>query len=787
MQVTHKNGIEDTGSNVFTDMLFRYLPYWPLFVCLFIVSLSGAWLYLRYTLPVYETTATILVKDEKKGVDDANLMAQLDLFGSKKLVENEIEVINSRMLMRQVVKNLFLYAPVTYKGKFRAVPAYVLSPVMVQVYKPDSLIPEKKVFFTYDATKKEVAIGNKHFPLNEWGTDSLNRIRFVANPNYEAPEDDRPLFFSLVDVREIATGLLNGLKVSQATKLSSVIDLKITDFVPKKGEDVLNSLIDVYNRAAVNDKNGLAANTLKFINERLNLVVTELDSVELGIQKYKTQEGIVDISAQGQQYLQSVGANDEKLSQVNVQLAVMDQVERYVESKTDQPGIVPSTFGVEDPVLTQLLAKLYDLEVQYEGLRKTTAENNPILLSIRNEIDKIKPNILENIRTLRHNLEAGKGNLSGTSSQYAAVLKKLPQKERGLVEISRQQTIKNGIYSFLLQKREETALSYNSAVADTRVVDTAYSGPKPVSPKTTLIYLFASIFAIGGGVLLIAIREVLNQSIVFRSEIEQYTSVPVIGEIMFENTDNPIVIEEGRRTAIAEQFRQLRTSLAYIGVNNRKKKILLTSTISGEGKSFLAANLAISLGLTNKKVVLLEMDLRKPKLSQLFNVSREVGLTNYFIGNKEADHIIKSTAINKNVFIIPSGAIPPNPSELILNGRLEELLTYLETIFDYIIIDTAPVSPVTDAYILSPMCDATIYVVRHGVTPKAAIKMLDENIRMRTLKNMAIIFNGVKNRGIGQYGYGYGYGYGGNYGYGEDEGKKAKKSSKSARKEGKEK
>lgn len=778
MQVTHKNGIEENGGNVFADLLYKYLPYWPLFLALFVISVSGAWLYLHYTLPTYETSATILVKDEKKGVDDANLMAQLDLFGSKKLVENEIEVINSRMLMRQVVKSLSLYAPVTAKSSIKSIPAYVSSPVSVEVREPDSLFPEKQVFFSYDLRKKVVTIDDKQYPLNQWFSDSLNTIRFIANSNYEAPEEEKPLFFSLISVKEITDKILSGLKVAQATKLSSVIDLKLNDVVPKRAEDILNGLIHVYNRAAIDDKNALASNTLKFINERLGLVVSELDSVELGIQRYKTDEGIIDITAQGQMYLDNVGVNDQKLSQIEVQLAVMDQVEKYVQSKSDQPGIVPSTFGVDDPVLTQLLGKLYDLEVQYEGLRKTTAENNPLLLSIRNEIDKIKPNILENIHSLRKNLEAGKGNLAGTSSQYASVLKKLPQKERGLVEISRQQTIKNGIYSFLLQKREETALSYNSAVADTRIVDNADSSIHPVSPKGMLIYMFAVVIAVAGGAFLIAIREVMNQSIIFRAEIEQYTSVPVIGEIMQEVSENQIVIADGQRSVIAEQFRQLRTSLAYIGINNRKKRILLTSTISGEGKSFLAANMAVSLGLTNKKVVLLEMDLRKPKLSELFNVSREVGLTNYFIGNKEADHIIKSTTVNKNVFIIPSGAIPPNPSELILNGRLEELLTYLETIFDYILIDTAPVAPVTDAYILSPMCDATLYIVRHGVTPKAAIKMLDESIRMRTLKNIAIIFNGVKSRGVGQYGYGYGFGYGGNYGYEEDN-KNQKKSKKS--------
>jgi len=782
MQVTHKNGIEDKEGNVVRELLFRYLPYWPLFLILLVVCGFGAWLYLRYATPIYEVAATILVKDEKKGVDDANLMEQLDLFGSKKLVENEIEIIKSRMLMHEVVNNLSLYAPVTYKGRIKSSSGYIISPISIQVRNPDSLVPEKKVFFTYDSLKKEVVIGDKRYPLNQWVADSLNELRFIPNPNFVPTSVEKPLFYSLVDTRAVTDQLIDGLKISQAAKLASVIDLTLRDPIPKRGEDILNSLIAGYNKAAINDKNALAANTLKFINERLGLVVLELDSVERGIQKYKTNEGIIDLSAQGQLYLDNVGANDQKLSQINVQMAVMDQVEKYVLSKNDQPGIVPSTFGVEDPVLTQLLAKLYDLEVQYEGLRRTTAENNPILLSLRNEIDKMKPNILENVRNLRHNLEAGKGNLSGTSNQYASILKKLPQKERGLVEISRQQSIKNGIYSFLLQKREETALSYNSAVADTRIVDNANSGVVPVSPKRSLAYLVAIFAAIAVGAGLIAIREVLNQNIIFRTEIEQYTTVPVIGEVMQENSSSPFVIEEGRRTFIAEQFRQLRTSLAYIGINNRKKRILVTSTIGGEGKSFISSNMAVSLALTDKKVVLLELDLRKPRLSPLFNVSREVGLTNFFIGNKEADHIIKSTEINKNLFIIPSGAIPPNPSELIMNGKLEELLTYLDTIFDYIIIDTAPVSPVTDAYLISPLCDATLYIVRHGVTPKMYIKNLDENTRMSALKNLAIIFNGVKNRGVGANSYGYGYGYTTNKDYGYGEPAKSRKKEKKIKK-----
>jgi tyrosine-protein kinase Etk/Wzc len=776
MRVTHKNGIEDQEENIFSQLLFRYMPYWALFLALLVLCLAGAFVYLHYAIPVYETSASILVKDEKKGLDDSNLMEQLDLFGSKKLVENEIEVIQSRMLMRQVVRNLSLYAPVTYKGKVKDRSAYLWSPVTIQLRHPDSLIERKKIFFTYDSAQRQVIINQKGYHINEWASiDSIGQVMFLQNPNYQAPEINKPLYFSLVSVKEVADGILDKLKTNQATKLSSVIDLKLKDQIPKRGEDILNTLIAEYNKAAINDKNALAYNTLSFINQRLRLVTNELDSVESNIQRYKTDQGIVDISAQGQLYLDNVGANDQKLSAINVQLAVMDQVEKYVTSKDDQASIVPSTFGVDNPDLSQLLVKFYDLQVQYVGLRKTTGENSPLLVSLRNQIDHIKPDILEAVHNVRRNLDAGKGNLSNTSNQYASILKTLPEKEKGLVKISRQQAIKNGIYSFLLQKREETALSYNSAVADTRLVDDADSTVKPVSPIPILVLLLAAIasFCMGAGI--VAIREVFTRNIIFRKEIEQYTSVPVIAEVMYAPSDKPFVVEEGGKSFVAEQFRHLRTSLAYIGINNRKKKILITSAISGEGKSFIASNLALTLALTNKKVVLIELDLRKPKLSKIFNISRETGITNYFTGTRDADHIIKATDVNSNLFLIPSGAIPPNPSELILNGKLEELLKYLETTFDYIIIDSAPTRPVTDAFILSQLCDATIYIVRHGVTPKVLVRMLDENTTSSRLKNLAIVFNGVKNRGMGRYDYGYGYGYNSDsYGYAED-GKKNKK------------
>ncbi len=768
------NQVQEDKENIFSEILYYYLPYWPIFLISFLICVITAALYLRYTNPKYEISAVILVKDEKKGVDDSNLMEQLDLFGSKKLVENEIEIIQSKTLMRSVIKNLNLYAPITYQGKITSRSGYTFSPVVVNVKHPEAIIGVEKIYFNYDSITKTIAINKNIYNLNQWiHNDSIGDYRFLPNINYRAPEKAKPLYFSAINLRVLTDDLLNDLKVSQATKLSSVIDIKYKDEVPKRGEDILNNLINEYNKAALADKNALASNTLKFVNERLYLIANELDSVENGIQEFKTKEGIFDISAQGQQYLESVGANDEKLAETSVQLAVIDQIEKYVRSKTDQPGIVPATLGIDNPVLTQLLGKLYDLEVQYEGYKKTTAENNPILLSLKNEIDKIKPSILENITNQRNNLESSKKDLSGNSSKYNSQLLAIPKKEKRLIEISRQQVIKNTIYSFLLQKREETALTYNSTIADTRIVDYAETTAKPVSPKKIITYIGSLLLATCLGVFFVACKEAFNRHIVFRSEIEKFTSVPIVGEISYTDTKNPLVIGDGNRTFVAEQFRQLRTSLAYIGINNKKKKILITSTLGSEGKSFITANLGLSLALMDKKVVLIELDLRKPKLSKLFGISRDVGISNYFIGNKEPDEIIKRTAANPNLFVISSGSIPPNPSELILNGRLEELFKYLENIFDYIIVDTAPVTPVTDAYILSPFCDATLYIIRHGVTLKQYIKFLDKNLQVRGLKNLSIVYNGVKTRGVTKYDYGYGYGQSASYGYMEENDKQS--------------
>ena len=667
--------------------------------------------------------------------------------------------MKSRELMDEVVKNLHLYAQVYEKGESKYSSAYTTSPIIIQAMSPDSLIEAAEVYFKYDKAKGRVIIKNQAFPVNEWVNTHYGILKFVSRPVPVSSEE--PFHFSITRPKYVSPAFIEGMSVSSASKLSSVINLKLLDEVPQRSEDILNGLISAYNNAAVSDKNKLAASTLEFVDERLSVVGKDLTEIETKLQKYKSNQGAIEISSQGQMFLQSVNANDQKMADVNVQLAVLNQIENYVRSKDNTGGLVPSTMGINDPLLSQLVTKLYDKELEYDKLKPTTGENSPILLSINDQINKIKPSILENINNQKKNLEASRTNLYSTNNRYSGMLNTLPKMEKDLLEISREQNIKSGIYNYLLQKREETALSKAASVADSRIVDNAQSSFDPVSPNPKKYYIMAFALAFAIAIAIVTAIEMLKRTILFRHEIEKYTSVPIIGEIVHEKSKSPLVIGLGKRTFIAEQFRKLRTSLPYIGLVGQKKKLLITSNASGDGKSFVVANLGLSLAMVDKKVVVLEFDLSNPTLCDKLGITTtNKGLSDFLRGEAEPEEIIRRTTINDNLFVMPAGSLPENPSELIMSERVQDLMEFLTPLFDYIIIDTAPVGLLSDAYVLSAYCDATLYVIRHGHTTKVSVERMDANNKINELKNMAIVFNGVKSRGFSKNGYGYGYGYG---------------------------
>ncbi|MEP7111085.1 MAG: polysaccharide biosynthesis tyrosine autokinase [Ferruginibacter sp.] len=762
------NNQKEEGSVVMA--MTKYLPYWPLFMLFFLLSMGGAYLYLHYTIPKYEANATIIIKDEKKGADDSKLIGSLDLINSKKIIENEVEVLQSRELMNTVVNKLNLYASVYQEGNVNNMSAYTYSPLKIEAINPDSIQGFEKISLQYDSKTGTVLLNNSfRGPVDQWLNTPFGTLKFLHNNNYSPGAVAKPLFFSLSTSKYVAAGILAGLKVAPSNKLSSVITLSYRDEVPKRAEDILNQLLASYADAALGEKNTLAKNTLAFIEERLRIVKRDLDSIEGKLQRYKSGQGAVDISKQGQIFLETVSATDKKLSDINMQIDVMDQLEKYASSP-GSIGVLPSTLGVNDPSLTQQMNNLSTLQTQYEKLKGTVAENHPNLVAISNQINQIRPTILSNIQSLRKNLEQSRGNLNSTSGTYTSMLTSIPEKEKQLVEISRDQIIKNGIYSFLLQKREESELSYASTIPDSRIVNYAQSTGSPVSPKRVIIYMMAVAIAFGFPIAFISARETFSGKILYRQEIESLTKFPVVGEIAFNKSKQPLVVEAGKRTVIAEEFRKIRVSLLSLGINEQNKKILVTSSIAGEGKSFVAANLASSISLTGKKVVLVDMDLHNPGIGKIFGIKEQVGVSDYLMGKKDLKQIIYSIPGNENLFYISSGNLQQDSSELLENGKVQRLIASLDNDFDTVIIDSAPIVLITDAYLLSSLCDATLYVVRHKFTPKVLVKRMDENIAINPIKNPGIIFNGVKTRGFFKNNYGYGY----NYVYSYDNKKKKK-------------
>ncbi|MEJ7589095.1 MAG: polysaccharide biosynthesis tyrosine autokinase [Ferruginibacter sp.] len=742
-------------------ILLRYLPYWPVFTGLFLLGMTLSWLYLQSVTPLYEAACKILIRDEKKGTQNVNSLEEIDLLQSKKIVENETDVVRSRPLLYEVIKKLHMYAPVYKEKKFRNRLVYTSSPVIIEISDPENLREALKIKFKYDAKKQVVIIRQQAYALSSWQKTPYGHLRFSPNEKYTFIDGNEEYSFSLLTLKSVARGMENKLKATATTKLSSIIMINYRDEDPRKAEDVLNTLVATYIKEGDKDKNNLAANTLAFLEARLKIVEKELGDIEQKKQQYTSQKGAFNIGRQGTLFLENVSANDRKMSEINMQLSVLNEVENYVASKDNSGGVVPSTLGVTEPLLSELVNKLYNAELEYEALKNTTAENNPILLSIRDRVDKIKPNISEMISNQRRGLLAGRNNIAATNGMYASELSNIPRTERELVDIDRQQNIKNGIYTFLLQKKEETALSRQYIVPESRTISYAESTDFPVSPRKTMIYGAAFIISLLLGIGIIMARETFNDKIMFRHEIENSTGLPVIGEISTGGSPDPIVISDDKKTFIAEQFRRLRITLDYLDFDKaHHKKILVTSAISGEGKSFIALNLALTLALTGKKVILLDFDLNNPSLNNKLNISRNKGITDYLLHQCPLEEIIFPTDLNPNLSLISTGHLPHNPTELLLNGKTEVLLNQLDKLFDYIVIDTAPVIPVTDAYILSKHCDATLYIIRHGYTPKVFVERIDENNKMNKLHNVGIVFNSVSARGLGNNNYGYGYGYG---------------------------
>jgi tyrosine-protein kinase Etk/Wzc len=763
MQDIQHKPVRENEEDLFKGLLKKYMPYWPLYLFIVLISLAAAYLYGKWTIPVYEAYSSVVIKDESKGLDESKMLEDLNLFRGKKIVDNEIEILKSHSFMRAVVNNLGLYADVFEQTKSREIPAYSFTPIRLRLKNPDAITKPVKISFSYDREKKEVVLGKSSYPINQWVNTKWGELIFITNYQYKGTGENKNLFFSLVSPDIIEAGLLNSLKVVPASRLATVINLKIKDEVPQRAIDILDELVGVYTKAEIEDKNLRAANTVAMVENRLKNVSGQLDSVENAIQQFRTSSDIIDISEQGRQYLQNVGQYDRQIEDIKNQIAILNEVDRFVSSKSENAGTVPSAVGINDPGLNKLLGDLNDYQSQYEKLKRTTGENSPIIISLKEQIDRLKPSIIENVRNQKNNLEISKSSFTSSSSRFSGMLNSIPKKEKQLTEISRQQSIKNQLYGYLLEKREEAALSFTSTrIGDTRVIDKAFASVAPVSPNKLLLYLAALIFGAAAGLVYVSLKEELNSKILFRKEIEHAVDAPVIGEIFQLRSKEKIVSKKAPGDQVYEQIKALKNNLFYTAREHPLKSVMITSATRNEGKSFIALNLALSLAKSNQSVLLLDLDFRNKKITSQFELSDKPGIADALNSGAAVSSIVYSTTDDKNLFIVPAGRNAEEFDALLMGEEFAQLVAALKAQYDVLIFSGSSFRDDANIQSLSHIADTSLFVIRHGVSTKAGFNMLQLNASIESLKNANMVFNGVKGRGWGINMFGNGYGFGNN-------------------------
>jgi tyrosine-protein kinase Etk/Wzc len=734
----------NTEESLFISAIKNCIKQWPAFLIFLTLLCIGCFVYLKITPEYYQANAILIIKDEKKGNEESKLMESLNLISAKKIIENEVQVLQSRAIIDKVVQALYFNAPIYVKNSLNKKRAFLNSPIFIQVQSPETIPGGLDVIrFVYDSNTQKVTLNEQiERPLNQWVNTPFGTLKFIKNPNFSSTNED--FYFELVNNESAANRFTDLLKVTATNKLSSVINLQFRDGDPKLAEAALNELINTYNQMILTEKKELAKNTLRFIDIRLNLIGNQLDSIEREIRQFKGSRDAVDISTQGQLFLQNVSLNDQRLSDIDLKLSVIDELDQKMTNKEHNLLIMPTTMGVLDPTLTQLITTLNEYELQHDKIKNTTALNNPLMISISDQINATKERIKENMTAYRSSLEKSRNSYIDNNERFTNMLQSIPAKEQGLLEISRDKNIKSDIYAFLLQKREESEIAYASTITDNSIITNAHASSSPVSPNHLFVFGSALFLLFGFPIGMVSLKDSFSGAIRFRKDIEGATNLPIIGEIAHAEWKEHKMLQYGEQTKQYESFRKIRYALDNRRMGTRNKKLLITSGISGEGKSYIATNLALSFADVGKRVVLIDCDFKQAHLSKSFNFSKSEGITDYLSGLVTEKDIIHKIPDYKNMFFIPVGSIQQNTTALLENGSIRDLFDYLEDHFDLVIIDTAPLMNVADAYLLANYCDTTLFVVKHGYSPKNILEFISENDEINASSDTMILYNGVE-------------------------------------------
>ena len=785
------------------EIFFRYLIHWPWFVVSVIVCVACAWGYLRLTTPVYNITATVLIKDEKKG-GGASMSSELEKMGldgfvsSSNNVDNEIEVLRSKSLAREVVNNLGLFVTYMDEDRFPKRDLYRTSPVLVSLtpQEADKLPQTMEVGMSLQPVGTmdvQIRVGKKEyrkrfeklpavFPTDE-GTvaffannDTLSPIRpeSVIKERHITAYINRPF--------AVAKKYADFLSIVPTSKATSVVTVSLKNSNTQRGKDYIDKLLEMYNINANNDKNEVAQKTAEFIDERIGIISKELGSTEQDLENFKRSAGITDLSSEAQIALTGNAEYEKKRVENQTQINLVMDLQRYLQGTEYE--VLPSNVGLQDAGVAGAIDRYNEMVSERNRLLRTSTESNPAIVNLNASIRAMRGNIQTTLDATLKGLEITKTDLVREAGRYSRRISDAPTQERQFVSIARQQEIKSGLYLMLLQKREENAITLAATANNAKIIDEALADDSPVSPKRLMIYLVSLVLGVGIPVGIIYLIGLTKFKIEGCADVEKLTLLPIVGDIpLADEKAGSIAVFENQNNLMSETFRNVRTNLQFM-LENGKNVILVTSTISGEGKSFISANLAISLSLLGKKVVIVGLDIRKPGLNKVFNISKkEHGITQ-FLTNPAINlmDLVQPSDINKNLYILPGGTVPPNPTELLARDGLEKAVETLKKNFDYVILDTAPVGLVTDTLLIGRVADLSVYVCRADYTRKAEFTLINELAENNKLPNLCIAINGLDLQkkkygyyyGYGKYGkyYGYGKRYGYGYGYGEKHGSK---------------
>ena len=799
---------EEETSFDFRTILSIFILNWQWFILSIFICLCLAFLYLRYTTPMYQASAKILVKDEQRPNRNStnSILANMQDMGfitNSAGIENEVEILHSKILAAEAVKDLKLYVDYLSEGRVKNNIMYKSQPLMFDL-DPASLQRMDKNILT-ESTSYHMTVRNKdnRYYLNgsivrngetlqvfESTFTSLpvtvktkaGVITITENPGEEWSLKDRAMFVTIQAPMYVATRYLNALTVAPTSKLTSIALLTIRDSDPIRAIDFLNQLAICYNRQANADKNEIAMKTEEFINDRMEKIEHELGKTESDLESYKKRHNLTQIRLDATETLQQSSQYSQKLSDANTQIQLLDYLREYVNNPNNRYELIPSNVGLTDQASTQLIINFNQKVQDRNKLLRSVSENAPQVQTLTSQLDDLQSSIRTALLQARRSADIQRQGIESQLRIYTSRVSSTPEQERVLTQIGRQQEVKSGLYLMMLEKREENAISLAATADKGKLIDTpAYEGQ--VSPKRMIILLVSIIAGFALPLALIFLFNMLRYKIEGRDDVTRLTNIPIIADVAVVNESAKsaagIVVHENKNHQTDEIFRSMRTNVQFM-LKGDQKVIMFTSSTAGEGKTFNAANLAMSFALLGKRIIIVGLDIRKPALGNLFSVSDlRQGITPLLAKDQLTEDaiqsVITSSGINNNLDLLLAGPIPPNPTELLARENLKQIIDYLRSKYDYVILDTAPVGLVTDTLQIGKTADLCCFVCRADYTPKASFGLINSLNNEKKLPNMCLILNGIdmsKKKhsyyyGYGKYGrYGRYSGYGGHYGYG---------------------